>query len=182
MNSIIDEVSDEIISDMQPPRGWDIIEEKEMVIADHVRAAEQLKQAVSKRLNIVTERVEQFVDRSYKDFNILIYETYIFIDADAAFHIMLLVKKDDYISSHMVALKILAKELLTTDEDVDMRFKFTIADEYFRFHYTHRAYKLRYVYKNPVPHSERDGIEFTNEKNIPHWTPNHDHHSFNHFW
>ncbi len=111
----------------------------------------RLQRIVSQNLDFVTKRVEQFVDMAYTDFNILIFETYVFIDADAAFHILLLVSQADLISPHMIALKIQAKEQLTTDEEVSMRFQFTNSEEYARFHDTQRIYKLRYMYQHTRP-------------------------------
>ena len=172
----IEETSDNIISHINPPAGWTIAEEaaisKEEVIDDEEA---RMKKIVDEHMAFVTGRVESFVDMAYRDFNILIFESYIFIDADAAFHIMLLVNQADLVSPHMVALKIHAKDQLTTDEDVSMRFKFTNAEEYARFHDTHRIYKLRYVYRHPSHTGEP--INFVNTRSMPHWVPNHQHHS-----
>ena len=172
----IEEASDHIISNITPPAGWTVAEEVNTATEEIVEDEEaRLKRIVNQNLEFVTGRVEAFVDMAYKDFNILIFESYIFIDADAAFHIMLLVNHEDLVSPHMIALKIQAKEQLTTDEDVSMRFQFTNAEEYARFHDTQRTYKLRYMYKHPAHTGE--AINFVNIRNVPHWVPNHQHHS-----
>jgi len=171
----IEEASDNIISHITPPAGWAIAEETSASAEEAADDEARLKKIVSQNLSFVTGRVEAFVDMAYNDFNILIFESYIFIDADAAFHMMLLVNHEDLVSPHMVALKIQAKEQLTTDEDVSMRFQFTNSEEYARFHDTQLAYKLRYMYRHPAHTGE--AINFVNVRSIPHWAPNHQHHS-----
>ena len=144
---IVNKVSDKIINDIQPPKGWEVVDELDESVIKEPQYADMVRKRVAGHLPYIAHNVELFIDRTDKKYNIVIPEAYISIDADATFHIILLIREEDNHTPEFLAAKIFAEEMLTTIGDVSMRYTFTVAKEYFRFHYIENSFKLRYAYK-----------------------------------
>ncbi len=147
--SIVNKTPNNIVGDIHPPKGWEIVDDLDDAVVDEPHEVEMLKKSISSHLPYIAHNVELFIDRADKQYNITIPEAFISIDIDATFHIELLINQEDYHSPEFLASKIQAKEMLTTIGDVSMRYTFSVAEEYLKSRYLQNTFRLKYSYKPP---------------------------------
>ena len=142
-------ISDHAVSKVKPPNGWIIVDllQKPGPVID-TPDEDKLTAIIDANLPYVAKRVEMLVLSLDHNLNFSVHETYIAIDADAAFHIILLFSREDYFSPKIQRAKILAEEYLGGTDSVGVRFTFTISDDYLKYHSSTNSHKLKYV--NPA--------------------------------
>jgi hypothetical protein len=141
--------SDDITKGIQVPEGWEVSVEINPNNASELQQFESLKKKIALYLPFVTKRVEIFKARALRNYHIAIQSTFIYVDADGSFEVVLNVNKDEFHAPDMVGLRIDAKEYLQDIPDMNMRLKFAISEEQNRFSLARRPYKLRYSYGTP---------------------------------
>ena len=146
--STVNKASNKIINGIEPPNGWELACELGNVISD-LQITDAQKRMIGFHLPYVAHKVESFIDQADHRYHLTVSESHISIDTDATFHIVLLIKQEDYHTPEFLAAKIMASESLSTIEAISMRYTFTVAKEYFKVKYTENTYKLKYVYKVP---------------------------------
>ena len=140
----ISEISDEMMSDIAAPSGWDIVDVLKQSNADiEPRALAKFRKTIDINLSFVTKKVEELIYMLHEKLNIDIFESFLIIDADAAFHIFFLVDKEVYQSPNLVAARIISTQYLNSTDTVGMRYTFTISQEYLKYYVNTNNYKLK---------------------------------------
>jgi hypothetical protein len=141
------ETTDGIISGIQPPAHWELVnDETHTSIYNETKSANAIKKTANENIPFVTHKLEFFVERIFKNFNVAVAETYLSLDGDAAFHVIFLVSAADYSSPVMQAVKIYTREFFMVNEGVDVRTTYMIDQEYLKTHFTAHLHKLKYRY------------------------------------
>jgi len=141
--------SDEIIKGIQVPEGWEVTVEVDPNDALELQQFETLKKKIGLYLPFVTKRLEIFKTRTLRNCHITIQSTFIYVDADGSFEVVLNVNKEDFHSPGMIGLRLDAKDYLQDISDMNMRLKFAISEEYNKFSLSRRSFKLKYSYGSP---------------------------------
>ena len=141
--------SSDLTKGIHAPEGWDMIVDVNPNNAQELRQFENLKKKVAVYLPFITKRLEVFKARAERIAHIIIPSSYVYVDADGSFEVILLVNKEDFLSPDMIGLRLDAAGYLQSIGDMNMRFKFTVSEEYNKFNLSKRPFKLRYAYGNP---------------------------------
>ncbi len=142
----LDTILDEIIAHITPPEGWEVVDlnrkDEEEPETDIVT---RFRKNINANLAFAAAEVEKLIEAIYKRCGIKVKETYISIDGDSAFHIFLLFNNEDFFLPEMQAVRILAEEYLVSSDVVGIRFTFTLAEEFNRYHNDMYSHKLKHV-------------------------------------
>ncbi len=141
--------SDEIIKGMEVPEGWELEVHVDTSKPQEVKQFENLKRKIGLYLPSVTSRLEIFKSRALRNSHIAIQSTFIYVDADGTFEVVMHINKSDFHSPDMVGLRLDAKEYLYNLADMNMRLKFAITEEQNRFSMSRRSFMMRYSFGTP---------------------------------
>ncbi|MBC7552801.1 MAG: hypothetical protein H7257_02355 [Taibaiella sp.] len=142
------DLAEEIISSINPPEGWETVDEMQQVKAQNEPLEiERIKRRINLMLPYVAHQIEDLIASVRDRCNIQVSESFLTIDADTAFHAILLVSQDDFLSPKIQAAKILAEQYLNGTKTVGIRYTFTVGEEHLRAHLSDSTHKLRYIPK-----------------------------------
>ena len=140
------EIVEEIISEITPPHGWITVDELQHVKpVSEQQEFEQFKKSVNLTLPYVAGNVEELIHELLYNIDMIISDTYLTIDSDKAYHALLLVSREDFLSPKIQAARILANRYLTSTASIGMRYTFSVDEEHYRAHVADNTYKLKYV-------------------------------------
>jgi len=144
-------VSGEINDRLQPPPGWFIPGDAEAKQSRLRNENEQKSEkAVFEHLPAAAKWAEQLVAAIENKTNIEIPETYMRVEADTKFHVLLLVNPDDFHAPQMAVARILAEEFTKMEDRFDIHYSFSTwtGFENYRAIFTN-DYKLKHLNHEP---------------------------------
>jgi hypothetical protein len=143
----LQEVTDEIIAEINPPAGWVAIDELSHSLIAPVPYIndEDIKKSLKLTLPIATSKAELLIKEIERRFEIKITETYLTVDSLNSFHLVLLVTQHDFLSPKMQAVRVLAEGMLNSNSAVSIRHTFSIDEEHIRAHSGAEGYKLLHM-------------------------------------
>lgn len=128
-----------------PPTGWFTDDELNNTSVAAYTNATDFVTMVNATLPQATSRSEDLIEALYKQLEIEVSTAYLTIDADAAYHVFLLVSHDDYRSPHMQAAHLLLEKFTGNTLALSIRFTFTVGREHIMSYLSTNQYKLKHV-------------------------------------
>lgn len=129
---------------MPPPAGWDLADYPEVTI--HER---DYNSSLKENTRLACREAVEVINKIQSELNIHIPESYMRVDLDNTFHVLLLTSQDDFLSPKLQAAKIVTERYSRAERRFDIRFSFTNLEEN-----THKStildngYMLKYLAQN----------------------------------
>ena len=124
-------VSEDVNDKLTPPKGWiavtHVVDEK-----PRTEAEKHWEEMVMRYLPIATKLSENLVDAIEHRTSIIVPESYLRIETDTKFHVVLLVKDNLFHVPEMAIAHILADEYTQTETRFDLHFTFSVLTEFNR--------------------------------------------------
>lgn len=132
--------------DVKLPKGW--FTEDDIRNSDNTAyvGLEDFVNNINNSLSEAAGRVEDLIDALDQQLDIAVTTAYMTINPDASYHVYLLVSEPDYHSTHIQAAHLLAEKFTSENEDLSMRFTFTVKREHIMSYLSSNQYKLKYVH------------------------------------
>lgn len=144
-------IENALITQVAPPKGWFADDEVKSSQLDAYNNTEEYVRAINSSLPQATKRSEELIHALDAQLEIIVSTAYLTIDADAAYHVFLLVTQDDYHSPHMQAAHLLVEKFTSNSLDLTVRFTFTVGREHVMSYLTSNEFKLKYIYSIEQP-------------------------------
>lgn len=134
------------INSIVPPQGW--FPEEEILYSKNINDStlQSFQQTVSTTLPEAAKRSEELIDTLNDRLGIDVSISYLSVDIDANYHVLLLVTERDYHSPNIRAARLLAEKFVGNSSNLAIRYTFTVGRERIMSHFTTTDYRLKYVH------------------------------------
>lgn len=138
-------LSEDINDKLSPPEGWQIVTDTPEGL--QVQEETELETKIFKYLPKAAKCAERLVAAITEKTDVEIPETYLRVEAEATFHVLLLVSKDDFHVPQMAIARLLAEEFTKEETRFDIHFSFSIWTDFEQLRSVAPGnYRLKHVY------------------------------------